>query len=340
MIGKFGTGLWNQSGGLFDQDFGDVEIGDGGTPDQAGTAGPRAGTLNLTGGFIQTSGHLAIGNRRGTGSVNISGGVLAATGGDSSNIYIGRGYQSNPGDGAATELHVTGDASIIVATGSLLMNPDEVASSSTLIAEITGATHTPIKVSGDADIRNGTLKVELNGYTPSAGESWVLIQAGAELDADLEQIDQLVDAAGYDLLSHGQAQFLGEVMGPFAASDYSLASLAPGLSWEIAYTPESVVLGVSGSATKPGDYNDNGQLDAGDLDLQAIAMAADPPPQEYDLNEDGLVNFDDREEWVNEPEKHLDRGCQPERRVQQRRHGPGLCPGPVRNGQSRRLGRR
>ncbi len=42
VIGKFGTGLWNQSGGLFDQDFGDLEIGDGGTPDQAGTPGPRS----------------------------------------------------------------------------------------------------------------------------------------------------------------------------------------------------------------------------------------------------------------------------------------------------------
>ena len=48
----------------------------------------------------------------------------------------------------------------------------------------------------------------------------------------------------------------------------------------------------------PGDYDGDGLLDAGDLDLQAIAMAADPPPQEYDLNEDGLVNFDDRKQWV------------------------------------------
>ena len=32
VVAKFGSGTWNQSGGLFDQDFGDFEIGDGGKP--------------------------------------------------------------------------------------------------------------------------------------------------------------------------------------------------------------------------------------------------------------------------------------------------------------------
>jgi len=35
VVAKFGTGIWNQSGGFFDQDFGDVEIGDGGRENQA-----------------------------------------------------------------------------------------------------------------------------------------------------------------------------------------------------------------------------------------------------------------------------------------------------------------
>ena len=45
-----------------------------------------------------------------------------------------------------------------------------------------------------------------------------------------------------------------------------------------------------------GDYNDNGQLDAGDLDLQAAAIAANDLA--YDLNNDGATNYADRQVWV------------------------------------------
>jgi hypothetical protein len=48
-----------------------------------------------------------------------------------------------------------------------------------------------------------------------------------------------------------------------------------------------------------GDYNSSGQLDAGDLDLQALQMnSPNPDLQQYDLNNDGFVNFDDRKLWV------------------------------------------
>ena len=43
VVGKFGTGTWNQSGGVYVQDFGDVEIGDGGKPNQTGIEGPSTG---------------------------------------------------------------------------------------------------------------------------------------------------------------------------------------------------------------------------------------------------------------------------------------------------------
>jgi hypothetical protein len=51
--------------------------------------------------------------------------------------------------------------------------------------------------------------------------------------------------------------------------------------------------------TITGDYNANGVLDAGDLDLQANAMVAGTHPAAFDLTGDGLVNFADREQWVN-----------------------------------------
>jgi hypothetical protein len=47
-----------------------------------------------------------------------------------------------------------------------------------------------------------------------------------------------------------------------------------------------------------GDYNKNGELDAGDLDMQAEAIAGEQDPPEFDLNGDTKVNFDDRRLWV------------------------------------------
>ncbi|MBL9164846.1 MAG: hypothetical protein JNL18_19110 [Planctomycetaceae bacterium] len=145
-IGKYGTGVWNHSGGLFRQSFGDVEIGDGGRPDQIDNPGPRTGTVNISGGVLQVADSFAIGNRSGTGTVNISGGVLSVTGGNGAgDIFVGRGmnWDSEPaGSGGPVSLRVTGDDSIIVADGSFLMNTLSVATSSTLIAEITGTTHT------------------------------------------------------------------------------------------------------------------------------------------------------------------------------------------------------
>jgi hypothetical protein len=46
-----------------------------------------------------------------------------------------------------------------------------------------------------------------------------------------------------------------------------------------------------------GDYNNNQELDAGDLDMQAQAIL-DGGPLSYDLTQDGVVDFRDREEWL------------------------------------------
>ena len=49
-----------------------------------------------------------------------------------------------------------------------------------------------------------------------------------------------------------------------------------------------------------GDYNGNGELDAGDLDLQAVEIAGGQDPPEFDLTGDGLVNEDDRIFWLHD----------------------------------------
>ena len=48
------------------------------------------------------------------------------------------------------------------------------------------------------------------------------------------------------------------------------------------------------------DYNENGQLDAADLDLQAVAITEGNHPPTFDLNNDQLVTFEDRLVWVND----------------------------------------
>ena len=198
VVGKFGTGTWNHSGGVYDQTGGDVEIGDGGRPDQAGVAGPRQGTINLTGGVIRVHDHMGIGNRKGSGTVSISGGALSATGIADSTIYVGRGMDWSVGQGGPVALRVTGDDAIIIANGRFDMNTSLVASTATLIAEITGSTHTPIRVTGNADIGAGSiLKVELNGYAPASGDSWTILQAGVDITADKSAVDAIVSAGGY-----------------------------------------------------------------------------------------------------------------------------------------------
>lgn len=269
-IGKFGTGTWNHSGGLFRQTGGDIEIGDGGRPDQTGTSGPRTGTINLTGGVMQVWDSFAIGNRVGTGIVNISGGVLALTGGnESGDLFVGRGadWAGEPdGVGGPVSLRVTGDDSIIIGDGNFIMNADKVASSSTLIAEITGATHTTIKVTGNADITNGKLLVDLTGYAPVSGNSWTILTAGADITADKTAVDAIVATAGFDPLVHAGPGTAGSLIGAFASTDFSLAPLTTGLSWNVAYANNSVVLSVTGTAvTFTADFDHNGQVNSADL---------------------------------------------------------------------------
>jgi hypothetical protein len=153
-------------------------------------------------------------------------------------------------------------------------------------------------VAGNADVSNGTLKVELNGYTPQANDSWLLVQTGLELDDILAEIDNAVDAAGFDPLTHGFAQELGEVIGPFESIDTSAASLPPGLVWDVAYLDTSIVLSVIGGNGVPGDFDNNGLLDAADIDALTFQSASAAPDLAYDLNADNQVDVNDVNVWV------------------------------------------
>ena len=50
----------------------------------------------------------------------------------------------------------------------------------------------------------------------------------------------------------------------------------------------------------PGDFNNNGDLDDNDLDLLAEQQQMTTPDLSFDLNDDDLVNFADRQVWVDD----------------------------------------
>ncbi len=54
-----------------------------------------------------------------------------------------------------------------------------------------------------------------------------------------------------------------------------------------------------------GDYNGNGTLDTGDLDLQAVEIAQQTNNPLFDLTGDQIVDFDDREAWRHRFEERL-----------------------------------
>ena len=68
---------------------------------------------------------------------------------------------------------ITGPNVNFSATGNLTLG-----GAGTLIAEITAATHSPIKAAGTATL-GGTLQVEFNGPSPVSGDSWDLVDASA-----------------------------------------------------------------------------------------------------------------------------------------------------------------
>ncbi len=321
VVGKFGTGIWNQTGGVFAQDFGDVEIGDGGQTGQTGVPGPREGIMDISGGVLQASGAFAIGNRVGSGEVTVSGGALALTR-NPQDLYIGRGFQwpANVVAGGDTSLRIVGDDSTVAVSRDFLMNTSGVASASTLIAEITGSTHTPIQVRGNAQIGNGTFKVELNGYTPVSGDSWTILQAGADLTSAVTAIDAVVTAEGpldingdgvidgSDVLSHNVGGTAGTLMGEFAAFDTTMAPLPSGLSWDLGYMNEAVILSVTGSTFLLGDTNNDGIVNTLDID-PFVLLLTDPagytaafpgvdPLAVGDINLDDVVNTLDIDPFV------------------------------------------
>ncbi len=176
---------------------------------------------------------------------------VAVSGGGSSNIELRDNASfviqqnlfmtaSNSSATANSTLRVVGSNVDAEIRGDLLMSYDPVnqfqnPGQSTLAAVITGATHSTIVVGGEAKIEFGNLAVELSGYAPQGGETYTLLTAG----------------------SIGGTDFLD--------SNFDLAPLASGLTWDVDVSATSVVLKVLGSVALPGDFDSDLDVDGADF---------------------------------------------------------------------------
>jgi hypothetical protein len=142
--------------------------------------------------------------------------------------------------GASSRLRIVGPDVDAQVKGNLYMSYDPIfqsanADPSTLNAVITGSSHSTLVVGGEANIEFGNLAVELSGYSPVGGESYTLISAGSVKGSS------------------------------FLNTDFTLAALAAGLSWQVDVNPTNVILKVLGSAGIPGDYDGDHDVDGNDF---------------------------------------------------------------------------
>ena len=297
------VGIWNQDGGTFENDFGDFEIGKNGegTVTLSGTAVMQAtetgnplllvghqgvGTMTITGdahldyGRSPGNGEILIGNQaQGDGALTVSGNatvdvndqVVVGAAGIHGELYV----RENPTLNFAEEFIVAqgtpgileiegGAASINV--GSFDMDPQGT-EDALLVVSIDSTGLSTIDVAGVAHLAD-TLEVRLaNGFQPQGGETYDVVTAAGGLDG---------------------TTFGSEI----------LPDLATGLSWNVNYSANAVVLGVSGSTLLLGDVNLDGEVNGLDVDPFVDVLLNGPYQAEADMNEDQVVNGLDVDPFV------------------------------------------
>ncbi len=160
--------------------------------------------------------------------------------------------------------------------------------------------------SGLATIENplvGGVDLDIDGYIirsdsgALAQDSLVGLGAGWLPGLAPSQSAELISETNFDastVITQGQSYPIGNVFAVGGANDFAFEyHLANGVT--LPGTVEFVGGGLLG------DYDNSGALDVPDLDLQAAAIAGGQNPPEYDLNGDGVVDYEgDRIRWVKE----------------------------------------
>lgn len=158
---------------------------------QLGATDAMGGTLEIRdGGSVTvenngvTSGDVLVGDGAQDGVLSIDrGGSLTAqlfstfnTGGTS--VTLGGGAGTGVATLNASAITLRSDFRVVGSNASINTSNLLMGGASNLIAEITGASHSAIDVSGFARA-SGTLTLDFNGVTPNVGDSWTVIDAQA-----------------------------------------------------------------------------------------------------------------------------------------------------------------
>ncbi len=125
-----------------------------------------------------------------------------------------------------------------------------------------GAQYDSLTIAGSASL-SGALDVELiNGFVPSAGQSFNILTAAGGIDGTFDAIN--------------------------------LPALAGGLYFDLAYTPTAINLSVAGIL---GDYNKSGTIDAADYVLWRKTITQSGPALAADGNNNGTIDPADFTIW-------------------------------------------
>lgn len=259
------VGVGNISGGTFQT--GSMELGVLGE-----------GTVNQTGGTltVDTTITLGAGNQ---GVYNLSGGVLDMSGGD---IGLGESDGAFNFDGGTLLDAGNVDIDLVNNGGTLAPGSDDAGGTTNVSGDyliVNADAALNIELGGSADgefdklvvggsvLLDGSLNVSLmNGFSPASGSSF-----------------DILDFAVLD--------------GVF--SSVNLPTLAGGLSWDQSELLTTGVLSVVGEGGPlMGDFNEDGTLDAADIDALTAVVIAGSNDAAFDVNGDTVVDQLDRTVWV------------------------------------------
>ncbi len=123
-----------------------------------------------------------------------------------------------------------------------------------------------------------------------AGNILLATDSGASPHADSWESHSLTYKSGPDPAQHGKQLEIRLI-----AVNYVDGQGVDGYQVdfdEVSLTAEEI------GAPLIGDYNENGELDEPDLNLQAIQISNPPGNPTYDLDQNGVVDFEDRQLWV------------------------------------------
>lgn len=268
---------------------GEVRVASGQSLLVNGTSQSNAGKLEVIGGSVEVIGSMT--NATSTGLVTGRSATLRFSGGLDNNgsLLLSSGDNDVSGD-------ITNNASgkVMVAGGAHATFYDDVAQNGTLQVIKVGST-TSVAVfagaftgsggsSGGGDIfflgdlrpgnspaivtfansvglgANASLEIELGGTAKGRGYDSVAVAGTAALDGGLSVslIDGFVPSIGntFEILTA-----TGGITGSFATESLPVPI---GLTWDVVYGASSILLTVISAPAAPGDYNQNGVVDAAD----------------------------------------------------------------------------